>query len=127
MDIKHIKKTINGSEYAVVKFGALKSIRLASKLSKMLEDKIRTDDLGEADIMKTCLALLGDDKFESVVQELCTGLTVNGLSVDFDTYFRDAEKDLLPVVVWTLKGNVLPFFDLNALTTLLEEIPQAPQ
>ena len=124
MNLKNVEKTINGNKYQVIKFGAVESITIASKVTKMLEGSPISV---EEDIMGLIFRIVGNADFVPVMQQLCTQMTCNGVSFDFDSHFRENEKDLIPVIAFSFQESVMPFFDMNALETLFATETETPE
>lgn len=118
--MEQVKKVINGNEYQMIKFGCKKSLSMSTKIANAI-DVAKVDDGGtEALIKKIALGVIGNDQFPDLVEDLVGNVTFKGLSIDFDEHFSKHPKDLLPCVGWSLKENVVPFFDPTALATLFE-------
>lgn len=113
--MQSIKTKINTREYEMLTMGCLKSLKLASQIAEILKE---SSELTESNMQNIVFTLIGNEKFPSLLQELCETLTFSGRQIDFDTHFAEYKKDLLPCVGWAFKENVWPFFDPTALETL---------
>lgn len=118
--MEQLKKTINGNDYQMIKFGALKSLKLSTKIAKAIEVPSVEGKSEESMIQKVALGIISNEDFSNLVEDLTSSITHNGLSIDFDNHFSKHPKDLLPCVGWSLKENIVPFFDPAALATLFE-------
>ena len=111
-----ITQTINGRKYELLSFGSLKSLRLASKIASTLKGSNINQDSGMEDLI---FHLVGDENFSDLVEQLCEGLTCEGLAINFDNHFAKHKTDLLPCIGMSLKENIVPFFSPEALEQVL--------
>lgn len=116
MEHKFAETEINGRKYELIKFGALKSVGLATKLGKVLAPMLSGGDDTEA--ASILIGNLDDDFIQKTITDLTSTVTCGGMSIDFDEHFAKHQEDLLPVVAFSLKENVLGFFTANALRSL---------
>lgn len=98
-------------------FGSKLSLRLASQIADALKG---TGDIDTSNIQGMVIQLIANDKFPDLVERLCDNITFKGLKIDFDNHFSNYRKDLLPCVGMSLKENIVPFFDPQALESLFE-------
>lgn len=116
--MKQVNTTINNNEYQMIKFGAKDSLKMATRLAKSMSDN--KDSISNVDMQTVLVSIIANDEFSDLIEKLCVNITFKGLSIDFDSHFTEHPKDLLPVVGWSLKENVMGFFDPTALATLAE-------
>lgn len=116
MALRQVEETINDRKYTLTRFGAVKSLGLTSKLTKSL-GLTEGEDIDVANII---VSLVGSEDFVDLVQTLCKEVTCNGLAIDFDDHFAEHPQDLAPVLGLSLKENIAPFIDPNALSTLFD-------
>lgn len=118
--MEQVNKIINGNEYQMLKFGCKKSLSMSTRIAGAI-DIAKVDDGGtEALIKKIALGIISNEEFPDLVEDLVKNITFKGVSVSFDEHFSKHPRDLLPCVGWSLKENVVPFFDPTALATLFE-------
>lgn len=128
---KSVKFDVNGKEYTIQKMGAIRSLGLATKISKIVEPLVKGGDLETVNLASILLGAMGNPEVPKLIQELTAGkgsdavVYYDGMSVDFDSHYADFPEDLLPVLAQSLKENVMSFFPASALTTLIEIL--APQ
>lgn len=110
-----LQTTINGRSYSMIKLGALKSIQIATLLGKTLV----ASSNGDADnAAMAILTSIDDVAIAKTIQDLCGNISMEGKAIDFDMHFSQYQQDLLPVLAWSLKENVMGFFAEDALKAL---------
>jgi len=109
------KTEINGRSYAMIRMGAFKSISVATRLGKALANGAA----GEADTVAVAiLGSLDEEMMTTTVADLCENISCEGKALEVDTFFMEHQEDLLPILAWSLKENVMGFFTENALKAL---------
>ena len=119
-----VTKEINGNDYALITMGAENSIKMVTKLMKLLNLGSDSDASG-MEMSSMLMRLLGNPDVLPIIKTLTENYTLDGLKVRFDTHFSNHKKDLLPCVAFSIAENILPFFDPDSLTQMAEMIAEA--
>jgi hypothetical protein len=118
------KTNINSRDYTAIKIGAFKSSRIAMKLAKYLAKGVAND---AENMAMAILSGVDEDDMMSIMADLCENVSCKGKHIDFDTHFMEFQEDLLPVLVWLLKENIMGFFVQSALEALSNLMPRAEE
>lgn len=128
--MKTINFEVNGKEYVLNKMGAIQSLTLATKISKIAEPVISGQSSEDVNIAAILLGAMSNPEVPKIIQELTSGtgnkdnspVYYDGMAVNFDKHYAEFPDDLLPVLAFSLRENVMSFFPPSALTTLIETL-----
>jgi hypothetical protein len=109
-----MRTTINGREYAGIKCGTFKALKLAGKLAPVITAFFSGGDITQAFADGTVL--------EDTAKALLENVSCNSKAVDGDTHFVEFPEDLLPVIAWSAKEQVLPYFTSEALQSISQAL-----
>lgn len=100
---------INGRNYAGIKCGVYKALGLASTLSPVIIATVSGKDITSA---------IAGNLLENTAKSLLEGISCDGKAMNPDTHFVSYPEDLLPVIAWSAKEQVLPYFSAEALQSI---------
>lgn len=105
-----MRTNINGREYAGIKCGTFKALRLAGKLAPVITSALTGGDIQQS--------LASGDFLEDIAKALLANVSCNSKKIDGDTHFVEYPEDLLPVIAWSANEQVLPYFTSEALQSI---------
>lgn len=114
------KKKIDGKEYTLIKMGTKASIKMMSRLTKLVDTK--SDSSGMANML---ISLISNPDVLPIIEDLLSDMTCDHKPIDFDNHFAEYRKDLLPCISFSLSESIVPFFDPDSLTQMVEMIASA--
>lgn len=109
-----MRTNINGREYAGIKCGTFKALRLAGKLAPVITSALTGGDIQQS--------LASGDFLEDIAKALLENVSCNSKKIDGDLHFVDYPEDLLPVIAWSAKEQVLPYFTSEALQSISQAL-----
>lgn len=105
---------VNGREYKGIKCGTWKALKLAGKMAPVITAAVMGRDITEA--------LAGGDFLEEIAKDLLANISYDGKVIDGDTHFVTHPEDLLPVISWSAKEQVLPYFSAEAIQSISQAL-----
>ena len=114
LSVFEMRTNVNGREYAGIKCGTFKALGLAGKMAPVIIAAISGSDITKA--------LAEGDLLESIAKSLLENISCNSKKVEADTHFVEFPEDLLPVVAWSAKEQVLPYFSSEALQSISQAL-----
>ena len=113
-NVFEMRTVINGREYTGIKCGTFKALGLAGKMAPVI-----ITALSGGDITKS----LAEGSFlEDIAKSLLQNISCSEKAIDADTHFVSYPDDLLPVVAWSAKEQVLPYFSSEALQSISQAL-----
>ncbi len=109
-----MRSVINGREYAGIKCGTFKALGLAGKMAPVIIAAIGGGDITEL--------LAKGDFLETIASSLLENISCNSKSINGDIHFVEFPEDLLPVIAWSAKEQVLPYFSSEALQSISQAL-----
>lgn len=109
-----MRTIINGREYAGIKCGTFKALGLAGKMAPVIIAVIGGGDITES--------LAKGDFLESIAASLLENVSCDSKAINGDIHFVEFPEDLLPVIAWSAKEQVLPYFSSEALQSIYQAL-----
>ena len=113
-NVFEMRTVINGREYTGIKCGTFKALGLAGKMAPVIITALSGGDITKSFAEGTFL--------EDIAKSLLTGLSCTEKLIDADIHFVSYPDDLLPVIAWSAKEQVLPYFSSEALQSISQAL-----
>src|SRR5690554_4584419 len=113
--IQQKKLTIEGEEYMITQFGAVKGVKLAKRVAKLAGPVLSAfvgQEEGLMAVIEKVLLSLDDVDFENLAVELMSGVTKNNMALNFDMEFAGRYHVLIKLMMEVIAFNYGSVFTL---------------
>tara|TARA_Y100001956_G_C4079611_1_gene167798 strand:+ start:412 stop:768 length:357 start_codon:yes stop_codon:yes gene_type:complete len=112
-----METVINGRNYVGIKCGTFKALTLAGKMAPVIIAGLSGKDISEALASGTFL--------EDIAKDLTANISCEAKKIKADEHFVHHPEDLLPVIAWSAKEQVLPYFSAEAVQSISQALVPA--
>ena len=138
MSVKQVKIDIQGDEYTFNTFPATKGLAYLTKLLKIVgpafgkltagnEPVAGEEDVSFSQAVEILVENLYKEDVTALVKAMTSGVTKNGMQLEFDQDFAGNYGVMLQILVAIIKENYSSFFTGNGISDIIGVIPGLTQ